>query len=72
MWTAYFIQIKTISVQGSCSGEWKTLFWFGLIICKFLTIPSKGLSVEGQQQRSHSNSSTTVTYFHKLFTILPV
>lgn len=70
MWTANFIQIKTIQVGGSYLGQCKMIFWFGLIIHKFLMIHSKHLMVEGQQERSDSNSNTITAYFHKLFTIL--
>lgn len=69
MWTANFIQIKTIQVGGSYLGQCKMTFWFGLIIHKFLMIHSKRLMVEGQQQRSDSNSNPTAAYSHKLLTV---
>lgn len=46
MWTANSIQIKTMQVGGSYLGQCKMIFWFGLIIHKFLMIHSKRLMVE--------------------------
>lgn len=70
MWTGNFIQIKTIQVGGSRLGQCQMMFWFGLILHKFLMIRSRRLMVEGQQQRSDSNSNATAACFHKLLTIL--
>lgn len=57
MWMANFIQIKARQVGGSHLGQCKRIFWFGLILHKFLMIRSKCLRVEGQQQKSDSNSN---------------
>lgn len=71
MWTANFIQIKTIQVGGSCLGQCKMIFWFGLIIHKFLMIHSGHLMVEGQQQRSDSKYCSNL-FSQTFYNIIPV
>lgn len=58
--------------RGSCSAQCKTIFWVDLIICEFLIICSTSLKVEGQQQRSDSNSNTGDLFSQRFYNITHV